>query len=228
MSWAGRHRQLPGRASAVVVGGGVIGTSILFHLAEAGVSDALLIERDELGAGSTSRAAGGVRAQFSDPLNIQIAQRSLQAFADFGRRPGWEIDLRRVGYLFLLAGKQDVETFQRTIELQHEYGVPSRLLEPAEVRVLNPLIEVDDVLAAVFSPEDGHAAPEAVVQGYAAGARALGAQLATRCELLDIEVEADEIRAVRTSRGVVKTSAVICAAGAWSRAIAGASGRACR
>src|SRR5439155_24140544 len=95
------HR-LPARASAVIVGGGVMGTSIAFHLAEAGVPDVLLIERGALAGGSTSRAAGGVRAQFSDALNIQIASRSLRAFEAFGSRPGAEIDLRQVGYPCLL------------------------------------------------------------------------------------------------------------------------------
>ena len=87
---------LPERAGVVVVGGGVIGTSIAFHLAEAGVPDVVLIERDELGAGSTSKAAGGVRAQFSDALNIQLGARSLRAFADFGARPGHEIEFQQV------------------------------------------------------------------------------------------------------------------------------------
>ncbi|HYJ74031.1 MAG TPA: FAD-dependent oxidoreductase, partial [Kineosporiaceae bacterium] len=92
---------LPARADVVVVGGGVMGTSTAFHLAEAGV-DVLLVERDGLGVGSTSKAAGGVRAQFSDALNIVLGARGLEAFADFPRRPGQEIDLRRHGYLFLL------------------------------------------------------------------------------------------------------------------------------
>src|SRR5262249_54636231 len=92
---------VPPAADVVVVGGGVIGTSIAFHLAEAGV-DVCLLERNQLAAGSTSRAAGGIRAQFSDPLNIAIGLRSIDAFTRFGERPGAEIDLRQVGYLFLL------------------------------------------------------------------------------------------------------------------------------
>ncbi|MDT7694456.1 MAG: hypothetical protein QOI75_3823, partial [Pseudonocardiales bacterium] len=84
--------ELPGRAEVVVIGGGVVGTSAAFHLAEAGV-DVLLLERDELASGSTSRAAGGVRAQFSDPVNIQLGLRSLEAFERFADRPGGEIDL---------------------------------------------------------------------------------------------------------------------------------------
>ena len=214
---------LPSAAPAVVIGGGVMGTSILFHLAEAGVP-ALLVERDTLAAGSTSKAAGGVRAQFSDDLNIAIAQRSLQAFADFGRRPGWEIDLHRVGYLFLLTSAEDVESFERSIELQHGHGVPSRMISAAEAQRLSPLIEVGDVLAAAFSPEDGHCTPEAVVQGYAAGARALGARVEVACEVRGIELDGAGIAAVETSRGRIETGAVICTAGAWSADVARMAG----
>jgi sarcosine oxidase, subunit beta len=203
----------------VVVGGGVIGTSIAFHLAEAGVANVVLIERDELGAGSTSKAAGGVRAQFSDALNIQLGARSLRAFADFGARPGQEIDFRQVGYLFLLNRQQDVAAFERSIELQNRLGVPSRLIDPGEARQLSPPIDTDGLLAAAFSPDDGLATPEAVVQGYAAGARRHGAHLQTACELLDVRLRGDTIQAVATSSGVIQTPAVVCAAGAWSRQV---------
>ena len=210
---------LPARAAVVVIGGGVIGASIAFHLAEAGVADVLLVERGTLAGGSTSRAAGGVRAQFSDPLNVRIAARSLRAFADFGRRPGWEIGLQRVGYLFLLTRAADVEAFRQGIEVQNALGVPSRLLTAAEAAALNPLITVDDVLAAAFSPEDGHATPEAVVQGYAAGARAHGARIVTGCEVVGVDVTGGAVRAGETSRGRVETGTVVCAAGAWSAAV---------
>lgn len=113
---------LPERADAVVVGGGVIGVSTAFHLAEAG-ADVVLFERDELAAGSTSRAAGGVRAQFSDPVNIELGLRSLAAFERFGERPGGEIDFRQYGYLFLLSEPDDVAAFERSIALQRELGV---------------------------------------------------------------------------------------------------------
>ena len=209
---------LPARAEVVVVGGGVMGTSIAFHLAEAG-SEVLLVERDALASGSTSRAAGGVRAQFSDELNIAIALRSLEAFDRFQDRPGAEIDLHKVGYLFLLDREEDVRVFERSVALQNEHGVPSRLVDPAEAKRLSPLAGVDGVLAATFCPIDGHASPEAVVQGYAAGARAHGAVIATNCELTGIEVESGEIRAVQTSGGRVECATVVCAAGVWSAAV---------
>ncbi len=207
---------LPASAPVVIIGGGVMGTSAAFHLAEAGAG-VVLVERDALASGSTSRAAGGVRAQFSDALNIQIAHRSLAAFRDFARRPGWDIDLREVGYLFVLAREEDVATFEQSVGLQHEYGVPSRMLTAAQARERCPLLAGDDILAAAFSPQDGHATPEAVVQGYASAARALGAQILVGCEVLDIGTAGGEITTVVTNRGTIRTDTVICTAGAWSR-----------
>jgi sarcosine oxidase, subunit beta len=160
-----------------------------------------------------------VRAQFSDPLNVQLGARSLRAFADFGARPGHEIDFRPVGYLFLLSRNQDVAAFERSIALQNRLGVPSRLLDPSEAARLSPPIDADGLLAAAFSPEDGLATPEAVVQGYAAGARRHGAHVETACELLEVRVHGEELRAVVTSKGVVETPALVCAAGAWSRRV---------
>jgi sarcosine oxidase subunit beta len=208
---------LPESASVVIVGGGVIGTSAAFHLAEAGV-DVVLIERAELGSGSTSRAAGGVRAQFSDALNIQIAQRSLEAFRRFGTRPGWEIDFKRSGYLFVLSREADVAEFEASVALQNRHGVPSQMLSADEARALCPLLAGDDILAASFSPEDGHVTPEAVVQGYAFAARACGAHVRVGCEVTGIQTDGEQITAVRTRHGTIATKVVICAAGAWSRA----------
>src|SRR6516225_1380487 len=130
---------LPDSAAVVVIGGGVIGTSAAFHLAEAGV-DVVLVERAQLGSGSTRRAAGGVRTQFSDVLNIDIAKRSLLAFRDFGRRPGWEIDLKQVGYLFVLTREADVEAFEASVALQNERGLDSRIVTAEQARALCPLL----------------------------------------------------------------------------------------
>ncbi|MFI0481208.1 NAD(P)/FAD-dependent oxidoreductase [Actinomadura sp. 9N215] len=206
-------------AEVVVVGGGVMGTSIAFHLAEAGVRRVVLVERDELGSGSTCKAAGGVRAQFSDEVNVRLGARSLEAFTRFGERPGQEIDLHQVGYLFLLSRPEDVAEFERSVALQDDLGVPSRMISAAEARRLSPLIDTDGLLAAAFSPDDGHCTPESVVLGYATGARRHGATILTRCEVLGIETEGGEVKAVETSRGRVATSAVVCAAGAWSAAV---------
>src|SRR5918997_5625553 len=110
------------RASVVIVGGGVIGTSIAFHLAEAGVEDVLLLERGELGSGSTGKGAGGVRAMFSDELNVRMGLRDLDAWRRFGERPGWEVDFEQVGYLFLLARQENVRRFEHDVAMQNSLG----------------------------------------------------------------------------------------------------------
>lgn len=206
---------LPAKADVVVVGGGVIGVSTAFHLAEAG-ADVVLVEREELGSGSSSKAAGGIRAQFSDELNIAISSRSMAAYEDFGRRPGWEIDFKRNGYLFVLDDEQHVSAFERSIALQNSRGVNSRLLTPPEALEVCPLLDVDGVLAAAYCSDDAHATPDSVVQGYAFGARACGAHLQTRCTVEQIRVRDGAIDKVVTSAGTVRTDTVVCAAGAWS------------
>jgi glycine/D-amino acid oxidase-like deaminating enzyme len=211
--------QLPAAADVVVVGGGVIGTSVAYHLAEAGIGVCLL-ERAELAGGSTSRAAGGFRAQFSDPLNIAIGLRSIEAFTRFGERPGAEIDLHQVGYLFLLDREEDVASFAASMTLQNQLGVPSRFVDLAEVAELCPLAGLDGVLAATYCAVDGHASPEAVVQGYASGARARGSSVHTGCAVTGIDTEGDRVRRVDTTLGSIETGAVVCAAGVWSPELA--------
>ena len=214
---------LPAAAEVVVVGGGVVGTSVAFHLAEAGV-DVCLLERDQLASGSTSRAAGGIRAQFSDPLNIAIGLRSIEAFTRFGERPGAEIDLHQVGYLFLLDREEDVAVFESSVALQNSQGVPSRFVDLGEISTLCPLAGLEGVLAATYCPLDGHASPEAVVQGYATGARAHGASILTGCEASAVLHEGNVIRGVDTALGGIEAGTVVCAAGVWSPQLAGTAG----
>ncbi|MER7837878.1 FAD-binding oxidoreductase [Streptomyces sp. NPDC096040] len=212
------------RAQVVVIGGGVMGTSIAYHLASAGVRDVVLVERDELAAGSTSKAAGGVRAQFSDELNIRLGARSLAAFARFGQEIGYDIGLRRVGYLFLLSTPEEVASFEASVRLQNHLGVPSRMLTPKEAARLSPLIATDGLLAAAYSPDDGHCTPESVVHGYAAAARAHGARVLRHTEVTGIERDGAHLTAVHTTLGRIATDTVVCAAGAWSRAVGAMAG----
>jgi sarcosine oxidase subunit beta len=214
-----RAPQVPDRASVVIIGGGVMGVSTAFHLAETGVRDVVLIERDALGEGSTSKAAGGVRAQFSDRLNIELGMRSLEAFRRFGERPGQEIDLHQVGYLFLLEQPEHVSAFEASVELQNSMGVPSRMISPEEAQRLSPLIDPSQLSGAAFSPTDGHCTPESVVLGYATAARRLGARIVTGCRATGIETTGDRITAVVTEGGRIATDTVICATGAWSREV---------
>jgi sarcosine oxidase, subunit beta len=131
----------------------------------------VLVERDSLASGSTSKSAGGIRTQFADELNIRIALRSLVEFEAISE----EISFVQNGYLFLLDREEDVASFRDAVALQQSLGVPSCVLSAAEARELVPQLVVDDVLAATFCPRDGTATPESVVQWYAreSGARIL-------------------------------------------------------
>ena len=209
-----RPRPPTRRASVVIVGGGAIGTSIAFHLGEVGVEDVLLLERAELGSGSTGKGAGGVRAMFSDELNVRIGIRALEAWAEFGERPGWEIDFAKVGYLFLLDTEADVDAFSESLALQNRLGLPSRMVSADEAAGLSPLAGIDGVLAGAFCPMAGHLTPDGAVQGYASAARAHGVRIET-----DTIVTGIEAGTVMTARGRVATECVICAAGPWSAEI---------
>ena len=206
---------LPPMAEVVVIGGGVIGVSCAFRLAEAGV-DVLLLERDGLGEGSTAKAAGGIRSSFTSRVNVELGLRGLAEYSTFSETFGTEIDFRRDGYLYLITDPADVPAFGHCAELQREHGVRSHLLDPAEVRDVLPLLEPDGVVAALWSPDDAKATPDAVVQGYARAARARGAQLRTGVEVTGIERDGDTLTGVVTTAGFVRTGAVVCAAGAWS------------
>ena len=210
---------LPSRASVVVIGGGVIGLSTAYHLAHAGVTDVVLVEKSELGSGSTCKAAGGVRAQFSDAVTIELGARSLRTFETFKATFGQEIDLHQVGYLFLLEKPEHVEAFEKNIALQNEMGVPSRLIDVSEAKALSPLVSTEGLLAAAYSPTDGHCTPESVVNGYAGAARRAGARLVRGCAVTAIESSGGAVTAVVTDRGAIATDTVVCAAGAWSHGL---------
>jgi sarcosine oxidase, subunit beta len=214
----------PSQAEVVIVGGGVMGVSVAFHLAEAGVRDIVLLDRGPLGAGSTSKAAGGVRAQFADELNVLMGARSLELLENFRRRPAQDIDLHRVGYLFALTRAEDVATFEGAVTLQQSHGVPSRIIDPHEAARLSPLLRIDDVLAAAYSPDDGHCSPDSVVLGYAAGARRFGANLLTGVDVQAIETHGGEVIGVRSAQGTIDAGVVVCCAGAWSRDLAMTAG----
>ncbi len=195
-----------------MIGGGALGAATAYHLRRLGVKDVVLLERDALASGSTSKAAGGIRAQFADELNIRIALRSLREFEELGEA----ISFRQYGYLFLLDSEEDVATFRAALALQASLGVPSRELTPAEARELVPQLEVDDLLAATFCPWDGYATPEAVVQWYA---RESGADIRQGCAATSIAVERGRIAGVETAMGRIATDTVVCCAGIWSKEV---------
>jgi len=203
-------------AAVVIVGGGALGASVAWHLAALGITDVVLVERETLASGSTSKSAGGIRTQFADELNIRIALRSLDELVEFAE----EIDLRQWGYLFLLDRARDVDDFRAALALQQSLGVPSRELTPEDVRALVPQLQLDGVLAATFCPLDGYASPEALVQRYVREASERGVRVRQRCAVTGIVVDRGRLERVETTAGPLATNCVVCTAGAWSREVA--------
>ncbi|MEU1662051.1 FAD-binding oxidoreductase [Streptomyces sparsogenes] len=217
-------RTVPPAADVVIIGGGVMGASTAYHLAEAGVTNIVVVERGELGCGSSGKPIGGVRAQFSDPLNIELGNRSLRAYQDFPHRPGADIRLDTVGYLFLLTSERQAADFETCVSLQNSLDVPSRMIDPAEAQRLCPYLSTDGLVAAAYSPNDGHARPGLVVRGYADAAARAGVTFATHTAVTGIDTTGDRVTAVHTDRGRIACSTVICTAGAWSGRIGDMAG----
>lgn len=214
----------PSRASVVVIGGGVMGLSSAFHLASAGVEDVVLVEKGALGEGSTCKAAGGVRALFSDEINVRLGERSLATFEEFGTQFDQEIDLHQVGYLLLADDDETMTAFEDNVDLMTGLGLAARTVSVADAKRLSPLIATEGLVGGLWSPRDGHCTPESVVAGYARGARRAGVRILTSTEVTDIEVSDGRVTGVRTGAGLIETDTVVCAAGAWSADIAGWAG----
>lgn len=222
MQW--RAKTVPRSASVVVIGGGIMGASALYHLAEGGCTDTVLLERETLAAGSTGKAAGGLRAQFSDPLNARIGLVGIERYGRFGEQFGADIDFRQDGYLFLLTRPEDVPRFDADLEHLNSLGAGVQRLDPLSAGELVPGVRVDDVIAANWRPDDASAAPEAAVQAYAQAATTRGAGLVQGCTASSIVVEGGRVVAVDSSLGRIATETVILVAGVWSRELAAGVG----
>jgi sarcosine oxidase, subunit beta len=208
---------LPRTASVVIVGGGVMGASLAYHLARRGQRDVLLLERDEVfGRGATGKCAGGVRHQFGSEINVRLSIESIGMLERFEDELGQPIGLRQCGYLFLLTRAEDVRAFRRNVALQHRLGVMTEWLAPDEVRRRLPLLELDDVVAGTFYARDGLADPSGVVSGYVGAARRLGARLLTGVEVTGVQHQGTRVQGVRTSAGNVQTDVLVNAAGPFA------------
>jgi sarcosine oxidase subunit beta len=204
---------LPRAADIVIIGAGAIGASIAYHLARRGARDVVVLERETVGAGSTSKAAGGIRVEFPLAIEVEFSLRGIEFFKRFRDEMGAECDFRQEGYLFLLTSEEDVARFRRNMAVQHAKGADTRLIGPDDARAIVPSLRVDDVLAAVWGPQDGHASPHDVVQAYAAQARQRGVTILEETPVTGIEVEGGRVVGVRTPAGRIATRVCVNAAG---------------
>jgi sarcosine oxidase subunit beta len=216
--------EVPATADCVLVGGGVVGCSLAYHLARGGMRP-LLLERGELGGGSTGRCAGGVRQQFSTDVNVRVSRLSRVMLERFPEEVGASAELRQIGYLFLATTAAEAAQFARNVEVQRAAGLAEvELLDVAGALELVPELRSDDLEAATWCPTDGLAGPSEVTLGYAAAARRHGATVLEDIEVTGIDREREAVAAVVTARGRVSTPLVVDCAGPHAAVVAGLAG----
>lgn len=200
------------RFDVVIIGAGIVGTSIACHLAMLGAADVAVVERaPAAGLGSTSRAAGGIRAQFSSDINIELSKLSLDRFERFPEEMGVDAVFTQAGYLWVGGRPEQIRLFERNAERQRRHGLDIELLDRAGVERKAPYVRSDDLLGGVFHRRDGYASPADYVLGYQRKARELGVSF-----FYDQEVTGREGRTIRTTTGAFEGRNVVVAAGAWS------------
>ena len=216
---------LPPTAPVVVIGAGCIGTAIAYHLGRRGVKDVVVIEKEPFaGAGSTSKAAGGIRAQFSTPLSVQISRMAEEQFRRFADEMETGPVFFPVGYLFLLNDEASWTTFQAQAEMQRSLGLPVQTLTPQGAREIVPELYVDDLLGATFCLEDGLGNPHEVTQAYVAQARRLGARFEFGVAAKGLVMEKNRVTGVTTDAGTIGTPLVVNAAGPYAAGVAAWAG----
>lgn len=212
-------------ADVAIIGGGIVGASVAYHLALMKAGKVVLLERESmLATGSTGRCAGGFRYQFSTEINIRLSLESVRMILSFPEELNWPIDIHQDGYLFLLTTPDEVAAFKSNIALQNRLGVPSQYLNVPDIRKLAPHIDLDGVLGGSYCPWDGIGDPNGMTQGYAAGARRLGVDIRTEVAATGMRTVGVRIEGIETDRGFLPCGSVVNAAGPHAREIAAWAG----
>lgn len=212
-------------ARIVIIGGGIVGTSIAYHLAKRGAGrDVIVLEKHTLASGTTAAAVGGIRSQFSTEINIQFSLESVAFWRRWREEIGTPLDYREDGYIFLAQTDDEAEIFRRNVALQNRMGVASRLLTPAEAVELVPGLFVDDLTAFAYNATDGRATPHEATMGYAKRARELGVRIRENTTVTGIDVRDGRVHGVETDGGAIAAEIVVNAAGPWSGVVGGLAG----
>jgi len=211
-------------AAAIIIGGGIMGTSTAYHLAKRGLQNIVLLERGLLAQGSTGLSVGGIRQQFSHPANILLSQESVRVFEQFEQEFGVAIGFCRAGYLFLAGTKQTWREFVASAEIQRRLDVPVEILTPPQILARWPYLNTEDIVGGTFCPEDGYADPYLVTMGFASAARRLGVRIEEMTEVTGIRVLGGRVHGVETRQGPILTPLVVNAAGPWAALVAEMAG----
>jgi sarcosine oxidase subunit beta len=216
--------ELTNTADVVIIGGGIVGASTAFHLAEQGQKNVVLCERDLLAQASTGLCVGGIRQQFSHPANILLSQEVVRLFERFEEEFGVDIQFRQAGYIFLAQHSDTWEDVKTSVQIQHKYGVPVELLPPEEIKSRWAYLEVNDLEGGTFCLEDGYADPYLVAMAFANAARRLGVHIREQTHVSAISVEHGRIRGVSTTQGPISAPIIVNTAGAWGGEVARMAG----
>ena len=209
------------QASVVIIGGGIMGLSIAYHLAKNhGITDTVVVEKGYLCGGASGRNGGGVRAQFGSQENIQLMQESIRMCRDFAAEMKINVWFRQGGYLFLVRTEEARKRLEASVKIQNECGLGTKLLEPNAAKRFVRELDTDGVLCASYNPDDGVVFPWPFVWGYAECASGLGVDIATFTDVTGFRTHGPRIEAVMTSRGEIRTNRVVNACGAWSPQVA--------
>jgi glycine/D-amino acid oxidase-like deaminating enzyme len=203
-------------ADILIIGGGCMGASIAFHLAQARAGNVLLCERATFGSGTTGRSSAIVRQHYSLPALARMAQRSLRTFQHFDEAVGGDVGFRQTG-LLITARSADLAGLRATAAMHQSLGIDTRILDLADLHALEPRMVLDDLAGACYEPEAGYADPVATTMAYAQRARQLGATLRQQAPVASLLVQGDRVRGVRLDDGAAfEAPIVIVAANTWS------------
>ncbi|HZF39571.1 MAG TPA: FAD-dependent oxidoreductase [Blastocatellia bacterium] len=213
-------------ADVVIIGGGIVGSSVAYHLAESGCANVLIIEREEKqGLGSTSKSLGGVRAQFATPINIQMSLYSIDLFSRFEEVTGQTADYRAHGYLFCATTEAHLKYLRENQEKQRAFGLKNaEMISREDIVKMVPQMVADDLIGGAYCPTDGFVDPYGVMTGFAKRAKELGARIWLNTAVTGVNIENGAVTGVRTTNGEVSTRNVVNAAGPWAAGIARMAG----
>ncbi len=212
-------------ASVVIIGAGIVGSSVAYHLAIRGCSDVVVLEKAATEvSGSTARSAAGVRHQFASEVNIRLSLYSIERLKRFHEEVGGEAGLKQIGYLLLVSDPGALEQYRCSVALQNSLGVPSRVLSPEEAAAMLPPVNLDGLLGATYCAEDGHCDPHGVAMGYLTSALRRGVKLLRKTPAIGIRREGDRIASVDTPAGEIPCETVVNAAGAWAGQVGALAG----
>ncbi|MBE1284051.1 MAG: FAD-dependent oxidoreductase [Rhodobacteraceae bacterium] len=217
--------QLPSQASVVVIGGGIMGCSTLYHLAKMGVSDAILLERNKLTSGTTWHSAAQVRALRHSQNLTRMIQYSVDLYSQLEQETGQNVGWIQKGSLSIATTPDRLTHVKRQEALAHAYGIEAYSISAEEAKERWPLMNADDVLGAVWSPDDGRVSPSDVCAALVKAAKGLGAKIFENTGVTGILTENGRIKGVETTQGTVMCDAIALCTGLWSReagAMAGA------